>query len=142
MTICVDSSFLVSSYITDSNSAESDRRRGSHPALWVTPLNRSEFAHAIYRHVFRGKVNVAEANQIYRLFEEDCAGGLWVQTSLPDSVWRRSVDLARQYGPTLGSRTLDMLHVAIALELRAERFWTFDQRQARLAEAVGLDTRG
>jgi hypothetical protein len=30
--------------------------------------------------------------------------------------------------------------VACALELRAERFWTFDERQAKLAEAVGLDT--
>jgi hypothetical protein len=29
--------------------------------------------------------------------------------------------------------------VACALELRAERFWTFDERQAKLAEAVGLD---
>jgi len=30
--------------------------------------------------------------------------------------------------------------VATALELRADRFWTFDQRQARLAEAEGLAT--
>jgi predicted nucleic acid-binding protein len=37
-------------------------------------------------------------------------------------------------------RTLDSLHVACALELKAERFWTFDDRQARLAEVVGLDT--
>jgi predicted nucleic acid-binding protein len=37
-------------------------------------------------------------------------------------------------------RTLDSLHVACALELKAERFWTFDDRQVRLAEAVGLDT--
>jgi predicted nucleic acid-binding protein len=27
--------------------------------------------------------------------------------------------------------------VAAALELKAERFWTFDERQARLAEAEG-----
>jgi len=26
------------------------------------------------------------------------------------------------------------------MELRAQTFWTFDDRQARLAEAVGLDT--
>jgi hypothetical protein len=28
--------------------------------------------------------------------------------------------------------------VAAALELKAERFWTFDERQAKLAKAVGL----
>ena len=44
------------------------------------------------------------------------------------------------YGPTLGIRTLDSLHVACALELRADRFWTFDDRQGRLAEIVGLNT--
>jgi predicted nucleic acid-binding protein len=36
--------------------------------------------------------------------------------------------------------TLDTLHVASALELGAERFWTFDERQAKLARAVGLKT--
>jgi predicted nucleic acid-binding protein len=32
------------------------------------------------------------------------------------------------------------LHVASALELKAERFWTFDERQKRLARTVGLKT--
>jgi predicted nucleic acid-binding protein len=38
----------------------------------------------------------------------------------------------------VGTRTLDTLHVASALELRATEFWTFDDRQAKLAKAVGL----
>jgi hypothetical protein len=38
----------------------------------------------------------------------------------------------------LGMRTLDTLDVASALELKAESFWSFDQRQAKLAEAAGL----
>jgi predicted nucleic acid-binding protein len=37
-------------------------------------------------------------------------------------------------------RTLDSLHVACALELKADRFWTFDERQAKLARARGLRT--
>ena len=48
--------------------------------------------------------------------------------------------LAEMHGSTLGARTLDSLHVACALELNAQKFWTFDDRQAKLAEAVGLDT--
>ncbi len=46
----------------------------------------------------------------------------------------------RRYGPKLGVRTLDSLHVACALELKAERFWTFDERQAKLARVEGLKT--
>lgn len=58
----------------------------------------------------------------------------------PLRAWDTGIDLARRHGPALGVRTLDSLHVACALELKAERFWTFDERQARLAEAVGLNT--
>jgi predicted nucleic acid-binding protein len=48
-------------------------------------------------------------------------------------------DLGRRYAPKLGVRTLDTLHVACALELKADRFWTFDDRQAKLAKAQGLN---
>lgn len=57
-----------------------------------------------------------------------------------ETTWETGVDLARRFGPTLGVCTLESLHVACALELKARSFWTFDQRQAKLAEAVGLDT--
>lgn len=60
--------------------------------------------------------------------------------SFPSRAGETNIDLARRYGPTPGVRTLDSLHVACALELKAERFWTFDERQVRLARAAGLDT--
>jgi predicted nucleic acid-binding protein len=41
----------------------------------------------------------------------------------------------------LGIRTLDSLHVACALELNVKRFWSFDDRQRKLAKATGLDLR-
>jgi predicted nucleic acid-binding protein len=41
--------------------------------------------------------------------------------------------------PVTGTRTLDTLHVAAALALGAKEFWTFDDRQAKLATAVGLN---
>jgi len=59
---------------------------------------------------------------------------------MPEKAFDLCADLARRYGPKLGVRTLDSLHVACALELRAEQFWTFDERQARLARAAGLKT--
>ncbi len=76
----------------------------------------------------------------WQSFESDCAASVWELLAFPNLAWETCADLARQYAPTLGVRTLDSLHVACALELKAERFWTFDERQARLAEAVGLDT--
>ena len=140
MSFCVDSSFLVSKYIPDTHSAEADRRMLHKPIIWLTPLNYAEFSHAIQQYVFRRAITSADARLIWADFEHDCAHGIWSQIDWPEETWETSVDLARRFGPTLGVRTLDSLHVACALELKARRFWTFDERQMRLAEAAGLNT--
>lgn len=57
---------------------------------------------------------------------------------MPEQAFDHCADLARRYGAKFGMRPLDSLHVACALELKAERFWTFDERQAKLAKAMGL----
>jgi predicted nucleic acid-binding protein len=57
---------------------------------------------------------------------------LGVEIALPESAFELCA--------RLGVRSLDTLHVASALELRAEGFWTFDERQKRLARAVGVKT--
>lgn len=51
-----------------------------------------------------------------------------------------ATDLARKHGARLGVRTLDTLHIVSALELEAERFLIFDDRQKKLAKTVGLKT--
>ncbi len=111
-----------------------------HPTVWITPLNRAELAHAIHQYVFRGKLTSFEAQRDWDEFELDREKGVWGSVNLPERTWETSIDLARRYGPTFGIRTLDSLHVACALELKAQRFWTFDDQQAKLAEAVGLNT--
>jgi predicted nucleic acid-binding protein len=110
------------------------------PLVWITPLNRSEVANAIHRYVHRGAISAQDALAAWTHFKQDCARGIWTPVNLPERTWETSIDLASRYGPTLGVRTLDSLHIACALELKAQKFWTFDERQARLAEAVGLDT--
>lgn len=57
---------------------------------------------------------------------------------LPEVLFEKAAEIARAHVAQTGTRTLDTLHVAAALELKAERFWTFDDRQAKLAKAVGL----
>lgn len=140
MSIYADSSFVVSLYVTDKHSSESRERISSAPALWFTPLHNAEWAHALAQHVFRAKLSSAQAQQMHAGFEHDRAVGRWLSVSLPEHAFDLCADLARRHGPKLGTRTLDSLHVACALELNAERFWTFDERQAKLARAEGLKT--
>lgn len=140
MTIFADSSFLVSIYIEDVHSAEADRRMASEEPVYVTPLNRAEIAHAVHQAVFRGRLTLFEAQCAWENFVQDCSKRVWVQAELPTRTWETAIAMARQHGPTLDIRTLDSIHVTCALELKAARFWTFDDRQMRLAKAVGLDT--
>ena len=110
------------------------------PIVWLTSINRAELAHSLHRQVFRARIDAPTAAAAWDAFEEDCQRGLWVVNDLPENVWERSINLARRHGPALGVRTLDSLHVACAMELKARRFWTFDERQAELAHTVGLNT--
>lgn len=71
-------------------------------------------------------------------FAADEAAGLFRADVMPEIAFELCADLARKHGPSLAMRTLDSLHVACALELKAERFWTYDERQAKLAKAQGL----
>lgn len=138
--VYADSSFFVSIHIVDRHSSEAWRRMSLHPSLWLTPLNRVEFVHAVFAHVFWKKATISGAQNALSDLDRDIATGVLLQVDIPKDSFDRSATLARRFGPTLGTRTLDSLHVACALELRAQKFWTFDERQARLAEAAGLDT--
>jgi len=110
------------------------------PRVWLTPFHLAEWAHAIAQHVFQRKMSATEAQSVQRKMEQDRRSGLWVEVEMPQLAWQTCADLARRHGARLGTRTLDTLHVATALELKAERFWTFDERQITLARAVHLKT--
>ncbi len=104
----------------------------------MTPLHRAEWAHAIAQHVFQWKMSDREAQRVYRDFESDRANGVWAEVALPEAAFELCIELARRHVARLGARTLDTLHVAAALELGSEHFWTFDERQAKLARAMAL----
>jgi predicted nucleic acid-binding protein len=140
LNIYADTTVFVSFYITDQHSVEVHRLMARHPELWLTPFHRVEWSSAVAQHVFRGEFSEQESAKVYRDFLHDRQSGLWREIALPSLVFETAVDLAERHTPHLGVRALDTLHVAAALELKAERFWTFDDRQKKLAKAVGLKT--
>ena len=83
---------------------------------------------------------VNEAQAVHDDLQSDRETRVWIEVPLPESAFERCIVLTKEYGPRIGMATLDTLHVASALELGADEFWTFDERQAKLARAVGLKT--
>jgi predicted nucleic acid-binding protein len=140
LSVYADSSFVVSLYITDLHSGEARHRLLSVAPLILTPFHLAEWAHALAQHQFRGSLTSADARKFEAQFTSDIAAGAFHELAVPEKAFDLCADLARQHGPMIGMRTLDTLHVACAMELKAERFWTFDERLAKLAKAQGLKT--
>jgi predicted nucleic acid-binding protein len=135
--IYADTSFFVSLYVEDIHSVTADQLLNSGSPLF-TPLHFAEWTHAIGQQVFRGQMSASEAGTVQAQLDKDRAVGLWKEAGMPSEAFQLCAELAHRHGPRIGIRTLDSLHVASALFLKAERFWTFDERQAKLARAEGF----
>jgi predicted nucleic acid-binding protein len=139
-----DTSFLVSLYGRDVNSrAAIALARAHHPVFMVTPFGETEFTSIVYAVTARPEGwTLREAQAIEENFTHDLQTGIWRWEDLPLETWARARELSRRYAPSLGCRALDALHVASALALAADDFYTFDRDQAQLARAAGLRVLG
>ena len=57
---------------------------------------------------------------------------------MSEAMYLEARRLASRWTSRLGTRTLDILHVAAAIVLEADSFHTFDDRQKKLAKSAGL----
>lgn len=138
--VYVDPSALARLYIHQAGSREMTAWRAKlRGALPVTHHGRTEVINAICRTAFLGQLPPDGLAETLADFSADFARGHLLQT---DILWRaalnRAAELSQRYTPKLGTRSLDVLHVACALELKLRHFLTFDGRQQQLAEAAGL----
>lgn len=136
-----DSGVLLKLYLPEPNSAQAValvRERGAAPPL--TALHRLEMKAAIGHKHARGEITVAERVAALADFENDIASGVFAVVSAEwAGVFARAESLATAHAANL-CRSLDTLHVALALELGATEFCTLDQRQAVMAKAAELLT--
>ncbi|HEV2715087.1 MAG TPA: type II toxin-antitoxin system VapC family toxin [Terriglobales bacterium] len=141
MSAYADASFLVSLYIPDVNSAAAARatREAALPIL-ITPLTEVEIINAIQLRIFRKELSGHEARSSTLLFQEDLASGVLALKPLTITMFERAKQMARKRSSVLGTRTLDLLHVACAVVLQANRLLTFDYNQEKLAKMEGLKT--
>jgi hypothetical protein len=133
-----DTGFLISAYGRDPNSSSARSLLASKPVLILTPFGEGEFTNAIELLVFRKHWTPSEAHIIHEAFLGHQAAGVFQAQPLGSEVWQQAIALSRRHSAVLGTRMLDILHVASALLFKPDAFYTFDKRQAKLARAEGL----
>lgn len=138
--IYVDPSALRCLYIHEERSRAFCSWRKRQPGgLLITLFGRAELVNSISLAIFRGYVTREVGSAALSDLDEDIQEGRLVLTDL---LWRlamdRAADMSATYTPTLGTRALDVLHVASAQVLDCRRFVSYDDRQVALAKAAGL----
>jgi predicted nucleic acid-binding protein len=135
----VDTSFLISLYSIDGNSrVAAVVMRNSPGEHLVSTLGELEAVNALELRVFRKEISRAQARSSWQAFASDLQDGVFQLKALPEQVFERAQLLSRRSTARLGTRTADVLHIAAALELGADRLYSFDQQQRKLAQAVRL----
>jgi len=140
MNLYADTGFLVSLHTSDANTAAARRRMKRHgaPMAW-TWLHEVEFRNAIRLQVFRGQLAREEVGGILHKQALGLENGVYFPAAPATAEVVREVErLGASHTARIGTRTLDILHVAQSLVLGIREFLTFDKRQASLARAAGL----
>jgi predicted nucleic acid-binding protein len=107
--------------------------------LAVTHHGRVELSNGIALAAHRGLIDERACDAALATLDDDFEQGRYLLAEIPwRAVLRRAADLSREHSRNLGTRTLDVIHVASALELGSRVFVTFDHRQQSLAKATGL----
>lgn len=139
MKVYFDSSALVKVYVTEVHSDRARREAQAVPQLPLTWLHTLEVGNALRVLNGRKLLTTDEARALLEQFEDDRQAGRLADAA-PDwpKVFHESVQLSRRYAEKLLCRSLDILHVALAVELGCSRFVSADARQLALAQAAGL----
>jgi predicted nucleic acid-binding protein len=108
-------------------------------ALPLTTLGRFELFNAIRLSVFRQQLNPRVAAIDVLTIKADIESGVLAVISCDwAAVHAEAERLSARHTAEGGHRSMDILHVAIALSMRARQFLSFDRNQTRLASAEGL----
>jgi hypothetical protein len=142
MTAYADTGLLCSLYAPDAHSRRAVARMARQALpLPMTWLHQLEFRNALRLRVFRGEITPAQRDASLNAMLADLAAGVLAAMAPPLSeVTTEAERLSAMHSETLGTRSLDILHVSSAVVLGAAEFLTFDQRQIVLAKAAGLIT--
>ncbi len=140
MNTYIDTSILVKSFVLepDSPAALKIIESAGEPLVF-SHLHEIEIPNAIRLKRFRGEITQEQETVAIRAFRVDVDAGRFAR---PDydlgAVFIRAEHLSSRHSGGIGTRSLDLLHVAAALEADCAAFASWDERQRKCAALAGL----
>jgi predicted nucleic acid-binding protein len=141
VTAYFDTSALAAAYVTEAHSRRARQALQRQKSIPFTPLHGLELRNAFELLVGRAVLSAAERTALMAHLEEDRQEGRLVQTSVEwDAVFAKAGELSIAHTRKRLTRSLDLLHLASAVELGCRTFVSGDQRQLKVARALRLRT--
>jgi predicted nucleic acid-binding protein len=135
----LDTSALLKLYIRESGSEAVQALVAAQDLpLPVWEIQEAELVNALRLKAFWKEITPEQAEQQIGRFEDRQRRGLYVFPEIHRSDLKRTSRRLSEETPRLGCRTMDVLHVACAVEIGATGFISFDERQRTLAGLAGL----
>ena len=136
----LDTSSLVALYYPEAKTSKLEahlrKRRSDLPFTWLHEL---EFNNSLQLKLFRGEGTEAAVDASLAAIRGDVEAGVFFRAQTAwASVFEGALRMSVEYSRRVGTRSLDLLHVAAACFLQANEFITSDPRQAELAKREGL----
>jgi predicted nucleic acid-binding protein len=135
--IYIDSSALAKVYVPEPESESLDGFLRGRVDLVISELTITEVISAVARRKREGFLNAEQANQIRDAVLSDARSGSFRRLDLNPSVHREAERMLLSI-ESVALRTLDALHIALAVSGAATRMMTFDARMANAAALQGL----
>jgi len=139
LSVYVDSGVLIKLYVREPNSDMAALAIQQHELLPLNGLLELEVRNTLRALEARESLTDVQRAAAEHFFEIDCAEGRLHRTAVDwTEVFQRSIGLSHSFtGQTL-ARSLDVLHVAVALHQKCSLFITADKRQAAFARCCNL----
>ena len=141
MTPYVDSGVLVKLYIREPNSVAAAQAIERFPSVPFNELQELEIRNTFRALEGRGAVTASQREAAEHILETDILSRR-LRRTVPDwsHVYRSAIGLSRDHTAETLARSLDILHVAIALAGKSDILLTADSRQESTARRAGLKT--
>jgi len=135
--VYVDSSALAKLYVPELESERLEQFLRGRRDLMISELSVTEVLSAVARRRREGALDVKQAREIRDAIVSDAASGSFRRLDLTPATHREAerILLSTESVPL---RTLDALHLALAIAGDARRIVTFDGRMAVAANLYGL----